>query len=107
MDSTKDSTKASLYVLKEETPVSVFRGSLKDTNQTASDYDNEISALIRDEKIDGLILMSIDPNGANKQAIEAAVEKNIPIVGTGGTAMATVSSKGANVISTSGTTGTT
>src|SRR5699024_9162420 len=82
-------------------------GSLKDTNQTASDYDNEISALIRDEKIDGLILMSIDPNGANKQAIEAAVEKNITIVGTGGTAMATVSSKGANVISTSGTTGTT
>lgn len=107
MDSAKDNTKASLYVLKEGTPVSVFRGSLKDTNLTASDYDSDIAALIREEKIDGLILMSIDPDGANKQAIEAAVKKKIPIVGTGGTAMATVSSKGANVISTSGTTGTT
>src|SRR5699024_11892629 len=74
MDSAKDNTKASLYVLKEGTPVSVFRGSLKDTNLTASDYDSEISALIREEKIDGLILMCIDSDGVNKQEIFTVVK---------------------------------
>src|SRR5699024_1335148 len=47
------------------------------------------------------------PKGVNKKAIEAAAKKKIPIVGTGGTAMAHITSMGGNVIATSGTTGTT
>src|SRR5690606_371088 len=57
--------------------------------------------------IDGIILMSADPNGTNKEAIAAAIRKRIPIVGTGGTSMAITSSKGGHVIAASGTTGTT
>ncbi|QNK86829.1 PTS sugar transporter [Sporosarcina sp. resist] len=107
MDAAKNNTKASLYTLEEGKPKIIYNGSLKDTNQEATKMDLEIARQIRNGGIDGLILMSIDSENANKNAINAAVEMKIPIVGTGGTAMANVSSKGANVISTSGTTGTT
>src|SRR5699024_3261896 len=107
MDSIKKSTKASLYILKNNVPTVAFRDLLTKTNKEAKEEDQKIAKLIENGKIDGLILMSADPNGVNKQAIQAAIQKKIPIVGTGGTAMATVGSQGANVISTSGTTGTT
>ncbi|MGI6382049.1 MAG: hypothetical protein ACOXZT_02345 [Tissierellaceae bacterium] len=51
--------------------------------------------------------MSSDPKATNQHSIKAAVEKRIPIVGTGGSSTAHVQSMGGNVISASGTTGTT
>ncbi|WP_343327839.1 PTS sugar transporter [Lentibacillus saliphilus] len=107
MDSAKDTTKASLFTWGNGEVNEVFRGNLKETNIKAQQEDERIAQLIEDGEIDGLIVMSIDADFANKAAILAAVEKKLPIVGTGGTAMANISSKGANVISTSGTTGTT
>lgn len=107
MDTAKDQTKASLYTLKENELTTIFQGSLKDTNLEAEKLDLEISKKIKKGLIDGLILMSVDPDHANKHAILAAAEMKIPIVGTGGTSMGNVSSKKGNVISVSGTTGTT
>lgn len=107
MDTAKNHTKAALYTLIKNKPESIFRGSLEETNKEAERLDEEIAKKIKSGIIDGLILMSVQPEGANKQAILAAVEKGIPIVGTGGTSMASVGSKKGNVISVSGTTGTT
>src|SRR5690625_4728432 len=107
MDNVRDTTKASLFVWEDNQIQAVHRGLLTEVNQEAKTYDRVIAEQIESGDIHGLILMSIDPDGANKQAIEAATKMEIPIVGTGGTAMANVGSKGANVIATSGTTGTT
>ncbi len=76
-------------------------------NTLAKKSDVALSQLIQAGKIDGLLLMSCDPTGVNQQAIQAAVDKQLPIAGTGGTSMATVASLGAKIIAQSGTTGTT
>lgn len=107
MDIARDETKSSLYTFEGDVPVVMYEGILKDTNLEASKLDIDISQKIKKGKIDGLILMSCDPDGTNKQAIMAAAEAGIPIVGTGGTSMGNVSGKKGNVISVSGTTGTT
>ncbi len=109
MDVAKEKTTASLYVWDpaENRIIRTFEGLLKDTNEAAAEVDSAISSQIHSGLIDGLIVMSADPNHANKLAILAAAEKGIPVVGTGGTSMALISSKGAKVIATSGTTGTT
>ncbi|WP_141432751.1 PTS sugar transporter [Bacillus sp. 03113] len=107
MDKAKETTKAALYSLNEENPVEMFQGTLAETNLEAANLDALIAERIKNGEIDGIISMSIDPNGANKEVIAAAIEKNVPIVGTGGTSMALITSQGANVIAASGTTGTT
>ncbi|MBP1155696.1 MULTISPECIES: PTS sugar transporter [unclassified Paenibacillus] len=109
MDSTKEKTTASLYSWNSSGQrfYKMFDGSLSDTNKAAVELDGSIADLIKAGQIDALIVMSTDPEHANKQAILAAAEKRIPVVGTGGTSMALISSKGVNVIATSGTTGTT
>lgn len=109
MDVAKEKTTAALYVWEQADKRinKTFEGLLKETNDAAADIDADIAAQIQSGRIDGLIVMSADPNHANKLTIEAAAEKGIPIVGTGGTSMALISSKGAKVIATSGTTGTT
>lgn len=107
MDTAKKHSKAALYILQETKPTRIFEGILTEVNDKAASIDTKIAEDIRNGKIDGLITMSIDPEESNKEAILAAAEKGIPIVGTGGTSMAITASKGANVISTSGTTGTT
>lgn len=109
MDAAKESTKTAIYAWDEQVhqPVTVFNGDLKDANREAKPYDEKIAKMIQAGEIDGLIVMSADPEKANNEVFKAAVEKKIPIVGTGGTSMAIISSRGANVIATSGTTGTT
>ncbi|OPA79210.1 PTS sugar transporter [Paenibacillus selenitireducens] len=109
MDVAKDHTAAVLYRWDagEMRLTKMYEGPLKETNQAAMVLDTEIAGQIQAGQIDGIIVMSADPNQANQQAMIAAVEKRIPVVGTGGTSMALISSKGANVIATSGTTGTT
>ncbi|KAB8135702.1 PTS sugar transporter [Gracilibacillus oryzae] len=107
MDYAKDATKASLWRLNAGTFVDGKKASLVEINQEAQQIDEELAEKIEQGQIDGLIVMSGDPENTNRKTIEAAARKKVPIVGTGGTSMAMIASKGANVISTSGTTGTT
>lgn len=109
MDVAKGKTNASLFSYDAESQ-RIVQGdimTLAEINILAKESDQKLAQLIEAGLVDGLIVMSGDPEGANEQAILAAAAKGIPIVGTGGTSMALISSKGANVIATSGTTGTT
>ncbi|MEH7383357.1 PTS sugar transporter [Bacillus sp. JJ1533] len=109
MDSVKESTETTIYGWDPEQnkPTIIAQGTLKEINVEAEKMDQEIATKIENGEIDGLIFMSADPNGANKHVVETAAKRKLPATGTGGTSMATISSKGVNVISTSGTTGTT
>jgi len=108
MDQVKESSEASLYSLNEDGQISrSTTDSLDQINEEAKKTDQQLSKLILEKKIDGLIMMSADADGVNQNVVKAAVDMNIPIVGTGGTSMAAISAKGANVIAKSGTTGTT
>ncbi|CFQ42923.1 putative phosphotransferase system protein [Yersinia frederiksenii] len=109
MDVAKPTTTAAVYSITAEDddkPRISFQGKLSEVNDAVKSSDAAIAAQIRAGDIDGIIIMSADPDRSNKEAILAAIEKKIPIVGTGGTSMAIITSKGANVIATSGTTGT-
>ena len=83
------------------------RGTLQQVNQAAERLDREIAEQIELGEIDGIIVMSADPEGSNRHAIEAAAKFRLPVTGTGGTSMAIIQTKGAHVIAASGTTGTT
>lgn len=109
MDGAGKDTPAAVYSwdASSSTPVVRFTGTLEECNQYAKESDESIADALRSGQVDGLVSMSADPNGANQLTVQAAVEKHIPIVGTGGTSMALISAKGAKVILTSGTTGTT
>jgi fructose-specific phosphotransferase system IIC component len=109
MDHLKPSTPAKLFEWNSSSDVfaRTFDGTLEEVNLEASCKDEDIAAMIASEQIDGLILMSADPLGVNQLSITAAIERQLPIVGTGGTSMGRVKAMGANVIALSGTTGTT
>ncbi|WP_226035187.1 PTS sugar transporter [Aquibacillus saliphilus] len=108
MDAAKPTTIASLWTINSDGEFTQHsEATLEEINQQARVLDEEIAGKILAGTIDGLIVMSGDPKSANQQTLKAAAEKRIPIVGTGGTSMALISSMGANVIATSGTTGTT
>ncbi|MGG1877467.1 PTS sugar transporter [Paenibacillus cisolokensis] len=109
MDTATDRTPAKLYgwSVTQQQPIVVAEGTLQEVNQAAERLDLEIAEQIELAEIDGLIVMSADPEGCNRNAIAAAVKEKIPLTGTGGSSMAVIQSKGANVIAASGTTGTT
>ena len=109
MDKINKNTGARLYTWNEDEKkiFATAEDTLTNINELSVKTDLEIAQKIREGVIEGLILMSSDPNGTNRHAIKAAAEMKIPIVGTGGASMATIQSLGGNVISTSGTTGTT
>ena len=77
-------------------------GSLADVNRALMVEDERIASLINSNQIDAIITISSDPMGQNKLTILAAVHKNIPIIGTGGTSMSCISTMGGNVIGCSG-----
>ncbi|MFT8362192.1 MAG: hypothetical protein ABF608_03365 [Sporolactobacillus sp.] len=103
---TNDDARASLYILEEGHLKHIGQGTIQDINQRAAQYDVEIAERIDAGDIDGLVAISSDPQGINKHAVAAAARKAIPIVGTGGTSMAAIQQAGGNVITISGTTGT-
>ncbi|EHS1985504.1 PTS sugar transporter [Salmonella enterica] len=110
MDVAKPDTPASVYALTTENqqkPQRIFQGKLSEVNTSVVESDRQIAEMIRRGEIDGIVVMSADPVKANQAVFAAAVEMKTPIVGTGGTSMALVAAKGANVVATSGTTGTT
>lgn len=107
MDAVKPTTPAGLWTWNGEEAKVAFKGTLEQVNKEAEKTDAAIAQLVKDGKVDGVILVSADPKGANKLAIAEASAKKLVGVGTGGTSMATVQTMGLNVISVSGTTGTT
>lgn len=109
MDNAKGSTQAALYGWDEtlQAPKRLAEGSLDEINQVATQLDQDIAAQIRQGRIGALIMMSADPTRTNAYTVDAAIDMNLPITGTGGTSMALTSAKGANVLAVSGTTGTT
>lgn len=109
MDQRGSSVPAVLYEWDSgsRTFVRGMAGGLDEVNREAARADAVIARAIEEGRIDGLILISCDPFGANRQAVAAAAARKLPIVGTGGTSMGTVKSLGANVVALSGTTGTT
>lgn len=108
MDGISMDAKACLYTLTGEKKLMASEEkTLAEINQMADQTDSELADLIRAGEIDGILLMSCDPKGANHKALTAAAEKKIPIAGTGGTSMADTQSMGCKIIAASGTTGTT
>lgn len=108
MDHIKPSTPTSLYYQDTQGNITAQpEDTLQAINEQAVAYDQQIADKIHHDEVAGIIAISCDPNGSNQLAIQAAIEKKIPIVGTGGTSMAFIASKGGNVVSVSGTTGTT
>lgn len=109
MDTAKPSTRAVLYTwsVSKGEPVISAEGTLQEMNAAAGRLDRVIAEQIELGEIDGIIAMSPDPEGCNRHAFEAAAVHKLPVVGTGGTSMALLKSRGVQVISASGTTGTT
>ena len=77
-------------------------GSLEIVNHALLIEDQRIANLILSDEIDAVITISSHPEGSNKQTITAAITKNIPIIGTGGTSLSHISTMGGNVIGCSG-----
>lgn len=108
MDGISMGAKARLYTLNGPKKLIVSEEkTLAEINEMSKESDKKLASMIREGEIDGIMLMSCDPKGVNKEAITAAAEKKIPIAGTGGTSMADTQVAGCRVIAASGTTGTT
>lgn len=107
MDRAKQTTGATLYAMVEGDIRPIETGHLQQINEAVAQWDAKLADHIHSGDVDGLIVMSADPKNANRAALRAATDRQIPIVGTGGTAMADIQASGANVIASSGTTGTT
>lgn len=82
-------------------------GPLEEVNILAKELDNKLAEEILNKKIDGLVSVSADPQDTNIKSIKAGAAMKIPATGTGGTSVANAQALGLNVISASGTTGST
>ena len=80
----------------------IVDGNLNEINRMAQLEDAQLAGLIRSGRIDALVSISADPEGVNKASTSAAIAKQIPIVGTGGTSISALSLSGAHVIGSSG-----
>lgn len=108
MDGISQESPARLYLLDGSGDTACgLQKPLREVNADARMEDARLAALIAEGKVDGLVLMSCDPNGVNAASLKAAVAAHIPCVGTGGASVAAAQKLGANLISASGTTGTT
>lgn len=107
LDSIPESATASLWRM---TPEGLQAGEplpLQEVNQLAGQASAELAEKIRRGEVDALIMVSADPKSTNREVVQAAAEMNIPVVGSGGSSMAEARAMGANVIASSGTTGST
>ncbi len=108
MDTISEDAPARLWTLAGKDEVTCTEEEkLCEINEMAKENDKALADRIRDGKIDGIMLMSCDPDGVNHEALSAAAETGIPVAGTGGSSMAATQTLGCNVIAVSGTTGTT
>lgn len=79
-------------------------GTLKEINKLYKKLDEDLIAKsIKDGHIDGLIVISCDPNNINAKSIYGAAKSNIPVTGSGGSSLATAVSKyGIKLVGNSG-----
>lgn len=106
LDFAKPTTSAHLWGYDGSQPVIIAEGTLAEMDKAAKANDAKVAALINAGQVDGLILMSADPTGNNRQAIQAAIAHDVIAAGTGGTSMANAQEAGLKVVAVSGTTGT-
>lgn len=69
--------------------------------------DAQLAKKINDGEIDGVMFVSASPDVPTDQTMEACARAKIPMAGTGGSGVALTQNMGCNVLSASGTTGTT
>ncbi|MGI6579448.1 MAG: hypothetical protein ACOX3H_04250 [Saccharofermentanales bacterium] len=108
LDNIKEDSIVSLYTLDSNGDLTLSeQGELSTVNLTVKTLDENLAEQIENEEIDGLVVISADPKANNKVSAEAAKNKQIPVAGSGGSAMAEYEQMGCNVVSSTGTTGTT
>ncbi|WP_167133432.1 PTS sugar transporter [Paramicrobacterium chengjingii] len=107
MDQASCDTPAALWSLVDGTPTVIVRGTLSEVNTAAREMDAAIANQVSAGEIDGLIVMSADPDDTNERTMVAAAAAEIPAAGTGGTSIAGAQRLGVKLIAASGTTGTT
>lgn len=107
MDSAGECTPAQLWELSEGRPVPTVSGTLAAVNEAARTRDSILAERVEIGQVDALVLVSADPTGTNSATVTAAAAAGIPAAGTGGTSIARAERAGLNLVSVSGTTGTT
>ena len=107
LDNVGPDSSATLYTWNGTEVQAVFQGTLTEINVEAAKVDAELAKKIDDGEIDGVMFVSASPDGANRQAMEACARTKVPMAGTGGSGVALTQNVGCNVLSASGTTGTT
>ena len=107
LDTVGPESKASLYTWDGAAVCKTFEGTLQQVNEKAAEVDAALAEKVGQGEIDGIMFVSADPQGANAKTVQAAAAKKLPMAGTGGTGVALIQSLGCNVLSASGTTGTT
>ena len=107
LDNVGPDSSATLYTWNGTEVQAVFQGTLTEVNVEAAKVDAELAKKIDDGEIDGVMFVSASPDGADRQAMEACARTKIPMAGTGGSGVALTQNMGCNVLSASGTTGTT
>ena len=107
LDNVGSDSPATLYTWNGTEVQAVFQGTLTEVNVEAEKVDEKLAKKIDDGEIDGVMFVSASPDGANRQAMEACARTKIPMAGTGGSGVALTQNMGCNVLSASGTTGTT
>ena len=107
LDTVGPDSPATLYTWDGAGVTEAFRGTLTEVNEYAVNVDKMLAEKIDAGEIDGVMFVSASPDGANKQTMEACARTQIPMAGTGGSGVALTQNMGCNVLSASGTTGTT
>ena len=100
---TQQDDSATLWVMKDGgSLVRNLVGTLACVNRELRIEDLRISNLISANEIDAIVSISSDPEDTNKLTVAAAIQMNIPILGTGGTSLSYIGTSGGNVIGCSG-----
>ncbi len=107
LDGADESTGARLFTMSDGTISASPSGTLKEVNSAAATVDSDVAKLISGGTVDGVILVSADPEGANREVVSAAASTGIAAVGSGGSSVAAAQSAGISFLSMTGTTGTT
>ena len=107
LDTVGEDSQAVLYGWGGNDLQEEFTGTLKEVNEKAKEMDSKLAEMIEKGEIDGIMFVSADPDGVNEKATKAAAKARIPMAGTGGSGVARIQNAGCNVLSASGTTGTT
>ena len=107
LDNVGPDSPATLFTWNGKEVQPVFQGTLREVDAEAAKVDAQLAKKINDGEIDGVMFVSASPDGANRQTMEACARAKIPMAGTGGSGVALTQNMGCNVLSASGTTGTT